>query len=458
MRSATPTTLVRAPVRALVVLAATLAVVAGVLSTPGTSGAARYKVDSVQVAPGVTLLRVTDSQGPNRIRILKVNPQVATLDAVTAGSTFPAYATTSSIAKANHAVAAINGDFALSGHPWHPFLEDGIPATTGLNVGSGFSTTAGGGRSFVGRGPINSVAENLGTGGTKIDVGAWNFDVRKSGVLGVYTKKGGSAERPPQDACYARLAPAGDLAWFDGKTEIRRRYDVGQRGCQSSPIGIGKNRKAVVIASKGRKGGAAAWIRHLGAGDDVLLRWWINDRPNVLDQQSGIPLLEAGKIVAPASCGSYFCGRNPRTGIGYKADGTVLLITVDGRQSSSKGMNLPDFARVFLWQGANWAVNLDGGGSTTMAARVGGSMKVVNRPANPGGAQRRICSAYVVLTHGDPGEPNSLTGGTGRIPASAAGATPARDAAAGPRASAEAEAAALADPGSTGGLLDLLEG
>lgn len=63
----------------------------------------------------------------------------------------------------------------------------------------------------------------------------------------------------------------------------------------------------------------------------------------------------------------------PRTGVGF-ADGghTMILAVVDGRQATSIGMKLTQFGQLFKDLGADDAVNLDGGGSSTILARTAG--------------------------------------------------------------------------------------
>lgn len=59
-------------------------------------------------------------------------------------------------------------------------------------------------------------------------------------------------------------------------------------------------------------------------------------------------------------------GLNPRTAIGQSADGSVLLLVIDGRQTRSLGASLNDLINVMLEFGAVNAANLDGGGSTVL--------------------------------------------------------------------------------------------
>ena len=77
--------------------------------------------------------------------------------------------------------------------------------------------------------------------------------------------------------------------------------------------------------------------------------------------------------------------------IGVDANGKLLLVTVDGRQKGSVGMTPVAFARFFQWLGATSALNLDGGGSTTMWVR--GS--IVNKVS--GSYERPVGSSVLVF-------------------------------------------------------------
>lgn len=59
-------------------------------------------------------------------------------------------------------------------------------------------------------------------------------------------------------------------------------------------------------------------------------------------------------------------GVNPRTAIGQRSDGAVLMLVIDGRQAHSVGCTYRDLADIMLDYGAVNAINLDGGSSTTM--------------------------------------------------------------------------------------------
>ncbi len=86
-------------------------------------------------------------------------------------------------------------------------------------------------------------------------------------------------------------------------------------------------------------------------------------------------------------------GQQPRTAIGQRADGIVILMTVDGRGSNgSIGINYADMISIFEQCGCINAANLDGGGSTTLYA----NGTIVNDPATRSSAgQREVYDAIV---------------------------------------------------------------
>lgn len=81
----------------------------------------------------------------------------------------------------------------------------------------------------------------------------------------------------------------------------------------------------------------------------------------------------------------FYLARHPRTAIGAKKDGTLLFVTVDGRRpQDSVGMSIPELTDLMLELGCTAAVNLDGGGSTTMVVRD----QIVNHPSSSSGPRR----------------------------------------------------------------------
>ncbi len=116
-----------------------------------------------------------------------------------------------------------------------------------------------------------------------------------------------------------------------------------------------------------------AWVSEAAAGDATLV--------------------SGGRAVNCGGCGG---GRAPRTGVGYTANRRqVFFVTVDGRSSTSRGMTIDEFAVLMAGFGVDRAMNLDGGGSTTMWTRAGG---VVNRPSD--GSERSVANHFGVFASG----------------------------------------------------------
>lgn len=86
---------------------------------------------------------------------------------------------------------------------------------------------------------------------------------------------------------------------------------------------------------------------------------------------------------------------HPRTAVGFNQDSTkIFFVTVDGRQPGfSVGMSLPELANYLLSIGCWNAVNLDGGGSTTMVVR----NRVVNSPSDAAG-ERSVANALLAVS------------------------------------------------------------
>ena len=88
---------------------------------------------------------------------------------------------------------------------------------------------------------------------------------------------------------------------------------------------------------------------------------------------------------------TYGGGKNPRTAIGQRADGAVLLLVIDGRQADSLGATFKDLAYVMLENGAVNACAMDGGTSSQMYY----NGEVINNPYSPTGP-RKCPTAWLV--------------------------------------------------------------
>lgn len=110
----------------------------------------------------------------------------------------------------------------------------------------------------------------------------------------------------------------------------------------------------------------------------------------------GPRLLSGGRIDIPLAAESmgrdFSVTRHPRTAVGITREGTILLVTIDGRQKGlSRGASLPETAAILLKHGAVEGVNMDGGGSTAMVVRDG----IVNSPSD--GRERAVANMLLVF-------------------------------------------------------------
>ena len=116
---------------------------------------------------------------------------------------------------------------------------------------------------------------------------------------------------------------------------------------------------------------------------------WISNGvdPEQANALGGWPsLVTSGDVLVQPDDSSFHGQRHPRSAMALTDDGTLLMVTVDGRSSHGDGATLPEFAEILVDLGAFEAVNLDGGGSTTAFLKGCSATGVVNHPSDNGGS------------------------------------------------------------------------
>jgi hypothetical protein len=154
----------------------------------------------------------------------------------------------------------------------------------------------------------------------------------------------------------------------------------------------------------GRGAEARTALLALRVGDSVRMQVVL--RPfHPMEALGGRPLLlRDGAIVAgidSAGGAAFAAARHPRTAVGIARDGRrLLLVVVDGRQKPySDGVTLRELADIMRALGARDAINLDGGGSTTMVyadTRSAGTLRIANRPSDASG-ERPVANALAIV-------------------------------------------------------------
>ncbi len=132
--------------------------------------------------------------------------------------------------------------------------------------------------------------------------------------------------------------------------------------------GYGRYTGALIITKKGRvdietKGDQQSYTSNKKY-DDVLV--------------TGNLLMDDGEKVKMKD-DAFVTKRHPRTCLGIVSKNKILLVTVDGRSDQADGMNLHELTDLMISLGCVEAINLDGGGSTTMWLADQG---VVNMPSD----------------------------------------------------------------------------
>ncbi|SFS77394.1 phosphodiester glycosidase family protein [Saccharopolyspora flava] len=164
---------------------------------------------------------------------------------------------------------------------------------------------------------------------------------------------------------------------------------------EADPPGAGPIPDDTVVLV-GREAGDAA-LEALDPGDPVSVRTGL--RPD-----DGMPLSFAVGATPILREGSPLTGLDtaelaPRTAAGISDDGRLVhLVVVDGRSPISTGLNLAETAGLLADLGATDGVNLDGGGSTTMAVKTPDTPSATVRNVPSDGQQRPVANGIGVFT------------------------------------------------------------
>ena len=131
-------------------------------------------------------------------------------------------------------------------------------------------------------------------------------------------------------------------------------------------------------------------------------RLYEHNRPDSNIMTAGPMLLWHGERVPQRDDRTFVTYRHNRTALGITADGAVLLLTADGRfKNQAEGFSLYELASVMKWLGCVNAINLDGGGSTTMFVRGRPNGGILNHPSDNNRfdfkGERPVSNAILVL-------------------------------------------------------------
>jgi exopolysaccharide biosynthesis protein len=329
-----------------------------------------------KVAPGVRYKRwdQTDRRGRIRAHLLTIDwdrPGVS-LD-YESGRHVPDSNTVSGYVARDHAVAGVNGGF-------FDIHDTGAPLGVGVDRQRGFLHAA--------RYTWNNafyLARNGTPGIGRLDLSATVDQYPQMPITNVNSPR-------------VRVGSIGvygpDWGWTsgyritDGQTKGIRMVVIRGGRVIANRTSLNSNKLVDSTVLVGR-GPGATQLQQMRVGSTATVRWGLVGRPEVAISGEKI-LLSDGKVLVDDDRELH-----PRTAIGIDRDrGLILLLVVDGRSSTSRGYTLVEEARLMRKLGAEDALNLDGGGSSTLVAARNGRRKVRNAPSD--GAQRHVADAIGV--------------------------------------------------------------
>ncbi|GIU83072.1 MAG: phosphodiester glycosidase family protein [Acidobacteria bacterium] len=342
--------------------------------------------DFRQVHDGIEYAEVTrgTEEAPIRINLLRLDPAKVRLDIVHALDAAIGTEKTSSIAKRHGAVAAINAGFFRNDSSIYAGDAAGILVIDGKILSESYANR-------VAVGIINGKSK------TEVEFGHLKIEAYVTNGKEKAIISGINRERKKDEIIvfmpeFHRTTLTGSDGFEIVVTESKPRIE--RKGnsvipCNGYVVSVSDEKHKWLLKSKKLK--LVVKIEALEKEKQAFFS-------KAEDIVGGVPqLIKNGQIQITweleKTSREFVETRHPRTAIAKLKDGKILMITVDGRQPGySVGMTLQELAEFLLEMGATDAINLDGGGSTTMFL----DGKVVNRPSDKEG-ERKVSDAILVF-------------------------------------------------------------
>ena len=364
--------------------------------SPGGSSSQTVTTKSDFIAPGIEHLQITrgyksdkEATGPLFINMMRIDLTKARLRMVHAMDEAVGLETVSSMATRYGALAAINsGYFRTTG----TYRGDSV----GVEVLNGkILSESNNARAAVGLieadgvqqiifGHVVVTGEVIAGAKTKYLINGLNRP-RADNELIIYT---------PEFHRTTLTNPNGlEVTVRRGRvTEIRK-----QQGSSTIPpdgfvISASGSARGWVLQNLRQRGSARLSLKLSPVETDQKETWQkatsiIGGGPQLI-KDGRVEITNAAEKILPA----FVSDGHPRTAIAKLKSGQILLVTVDGRQpGESIGMSLTMLADLLIEFGAAEAINLDGGGSTTMVIKD----KLVNKPSDATG-ERPVSDAILI--------------------------------------------------------------
>jgi uncharacterized protein YigE (DUF2233 family) len=363
-------------------------------------------MDRRDIEPGLELIQVSGelANGPVRVSVIEVKPgygwTLAPLLAAVSGS---GLATVRDMSVKNNAVAAINGGFfSQTGMPLGLYISDGVLSSQSV-YDRGAIAVGYDGRYTISR--MKSVLSVRNSDGEIMQLDGANKPVSDAGsefVLYTGADWATGSPEPPKNGDYLRIvlrdgtvravetngalpnAGPGDFVLLATGAAADRIQ--GWNISEGSALTLGY--AVSIIGGNGSSGAGSLLLpKHAVGGGPLLLA-------------DGKPV----DYYSEKFQNDVVFSRAPRSAVGIRLSGDLLLSVADGRNPAvSIGLTLTELTDLFIELGCDSALNLDGGGSSTMVV----NNEIVNIPSD--GFERKVSNAIAIFKKGpDNADPETL--------------------------------------------------
>lgn len=374
--------------------------VAALAAAPGSSAQTDTNAVQWQVAPGVIYEQfdTVTAAGPQRVFVLDIDPSVPGVSLDYAHNTYLRdRAQTSTILEQNPAtVAGVNGNFFDISDTGAPLgigrsRDHRVLHAPAYGWNNAFYQAADGSYHVGQLHLVASIAQHPGWSVTGL-----NTPNVKTDSITVFTHSWGknagmSVINAPGRPLVGEVSSATGRPAAPPRTGVKVREVHVKKGVVVSSSKVLHQGNYVHGQMLVGEGLGARKLGKLAVGDPLNVSWSLDQKPLMAITGSQV-LVRGGQPVAHND------GQNaPRTTVGVDANtGHVLIVATDGRQTFAKGFTMGGMAGLLLRLGVTDAVNLDGGGSTTVVSRNadGSAMGVTNSPS--AGHQRWVADALAV--------------------------------------------------------------
>ncbi|WP_340004239.1 phosphodiester glycosidase family protein [Paenibacillus sp. FSL K6-0276] len=368
---------------------------ASISDLPASDYGTVIDVRKTELAPGAmyTWMDLQNERGLQKIHAVEFNPQnsnlelrAGTKDGKVYGMKGVTEMASYADAPGNRVIAGVNGDFYeisgfATGVPNGLFMDDGVILNSSISAFTfGLKED---GSSIYG---VPKLTKNITINGKTTNLTSINR-YRNTNDLVLYTENYNTSTKSTNEGDEVVL----DIVEGEVKSgqTLKLRVSEIRNNQGNSPLAKGK----VILSANGT---SRSVLQGLSVGDMVTANFALSGEWNEVRVAIGGegPLVKDGVVqqgVGPL-------GFHPRTAIGTKADGSLVLFEVDGRSPGfSEGVDTEELGNILKDMGVVNAMNLDGGGSSTFVARMPGTTGVKMMNQGSDGYERKTGNGLLVV-------------------------------------------------------------